>query len=327
MSKIILHVGAGKTGSSALQKYLSLRTEPLIGGDVHYEYCAVEPDGSILRQEQVRSKAVRTAMRSLSSARDLSTVDASRFADGLRQLEQARIIPIFSQERWLKEPTRSNDLTCLEAATAIEIVAYLRPQAEWFNSGWWQWWAWDSRVRKPEDALDLWPENLMHWGHFLRLWSKVPNVTIRARLAKRDIVGDFLGLLAIPAEHQVEIVNQSMSERLIRLYRAVPGFRQRAGGELDAILSRYMKNAGKTPWILTPEMIERIIAETKETNELLLSFLDAAQQDEMRADPRWWDPSAFADRVPVPLDELQMDSQEAAQFLAQVLMHVGRPRP
>jgi hypothetical protein len=325
MKKIILHVGAGKTGSSALQKYLSMLVDPLMAGGTRYEYCAVDSVGNILRQAGVREKSKQEIMGYCASTQDLSTISYFQFDVGLKQLEQAGVVPIFSQENWLTHPFQAKSLQCLEAADEIEIIAYLRPQTEWFNSCWWQWLAWDSRVESPEAVLDLWPDRIMHWGHYLEAWSRVPRVTkIHARLQRHDIVADILSLLRVRADHLAETVNSSMGENMIRLYRSLPGLRTPLGAELDVVIARHIEDAGATPWIVKPLLVKRIISETRETNELLLTFLDDAQQKEMTADRRWWDQSAFAERRLTSLDQLQMDPREAAQLLAQIIVRSCR---
>lgn len=334
MSRIVLHVGAGKTGSSALQTFLSTYAGTLVDGDLRYEYCSLEADGTIWRHDRVRSSARHSLMGYRASAQDLSSVDPSRFADNLRMFADGGIVPVFSQENWLAQVTRGKIPHCLAAADEVDVVAYLRPQVEWFNSGWWQWWAWDDRIAKPEDVLDVWPGITMHWGHFLQAWSNLPTVTkVYARLAPRDIVGDFLRLLGISVEHQVTMVNQAMSERMSRLYRTLPGLRQSFGPELDVVLAPYINDAGATPWVVEPRIVDRIISETRETNDLLLTFLDPVQREEMQADARWWDAAAFAERAYVPLETLQMDAQEAARLLGQAIVqtgrlyHTGKPAP
>lgn len=327
MSRIIVHVGAGKTGSSALQRHLSFRSDPLAAGDTTYEYCVLEADGTVSRLDRVQANARQSIVGYQSSAHDVSLVNPSRFAAGLRDMETARRIPVFSQENWLAQPFRSMNVECFAVADEIEVVAYLRPQVDWFNSGWWQWWAWDSRITRPEDVLDVWPGVTMHWGHFLEAWARMPNVTkVHARLARNDVVGDFLDLLGVTSGHSAERVNPSMGERMVRLYRALPGLRTPQGAELDIVLARYMQDAGPTPWIVEPQLVERIIGEALETNRRLLSFLEPSQQAEMQSDPRWWNASAYAGRTATPLGSLTMDSREAAGFLAKVIMHAGRPR-
>ena len=80
------------------------------------------------------------------------------------------------------------------------VVAYVRPQIEWFNSAWWQWWTWRDEFDTPADLLRQWRggwrPGFMRWRTQLAPWLVNPSVDgLTVRLYRRDTLPDFLELL------------------------------------------------------------------------------------------------------------------------------------
>jgi len=327
MSKVVLHVGAGKTGSSALQRYLSMLNEPMQGNDVLYQYCVISNKGDLIVAPEIKLFAESSIIGYMNSASELDLESQEHFRGEFLRVKRAGVIPVFSQESWLLSSKKADIVNIFHPSTEIEIVAYVRPQIEWFNSGWWQWWAWSEKFEKPADVLDLWGNGVLWWGNHLRLWSQLPNVTrVRARLATTDIVADFLGLFGISANHQVETINQGMGADLIKFYRAIPGLRGPHGAELDTYLSRYIKGSDPSPWVVDKELGRRIVKECARSNEVLLDFLDDEQRVAMKEDARWWTEEAYASRPVTDLDQLQMGLRDAAKLLSNIILDALRRR-
>jgi hypothetical protein len=325
MSKIVLHIGAGKTGSSALQHYLSFNGN--ISGEEKYKYCCLRPDGEVISGDELRSAASKSVIGYCSSTGEFDRISKGRFEDSIKSVWGEGYVPVLSQENWILNFNKIHSSNFLSIAEEVLVIGYFRPQVDWFNSGWWQWWEWDERFKEPVDVLNLWTSRIMFWGHHLRQWSQLANISkIHARLATSDIVGDFLGLLGASPSHSVEKINQGMNPKLIGLYRTIPGLRHPHGAELDVYLSRYLNDGEPTPWIVDMGLVERIIQECRISNDILWSFLDEKQKNEMRDDIRWWSSDVYKDKKVIDRNDLNIGIKDAGRIICNILLHALKRR-
>ncbi|WP_088347420.1 MULTISPECIES: hypothetical protein [Rhodomicrobium] len=304
---IILHVGAGKCGSSSLQARLS--RSPLLGADdgsAGYEYVCITPDGDLLRRDDIDYFARLTPYKAQVSAgaqapwaSDHAALE--RLSSQLQGIRAQGLTPIASQESWLRQADifRANEILPRLGLTA-KIVVFVRPQVPWMNSAWWQWGAWSGH------DLDWWVDanrDAGIWTQHIDVWRTVPGVgEVEVHLAAGDVVLTFLRSLGISIRSAPR-QNASLDRNLLDYLRRRGDLRSVHDPAVDFILEQRLATDPKgTPWIMRPERIAELIGYYRPDNLKLLCALPAPERRAMEQDPMWWDPAAYRERQPVPAD-------------------------
>jgi hypothetical protein len=293
---VVLHIGAGKCGSSAIQTALTrqpvLRKED--GRRVGYGF--IDNSGRLFHGAQLNTVRNARGYHASPSAVRIDAFDDRQFAAIGRQLDKLRVDTlVLSNEDWLRQNRRLKRLLTHIGKT-VRVIAYVRPPVSFLNAAWWQWGAWQDvnfdewLTRKLSDSL---------WSIPLRAWRKDPHVSdISIRLLPDDVVGDFFTLLGVKLSTATsDNVNRGLPATILRLYQRNKQLRPtRHASEIDFILARRVNYSGSAPWVLERDMVERIVAKTLPSNRELLTMLTPDLAESMRRDPRWWDAGAFADR-------------------------------
>lgn len=336
MRRAYFHIGFGKTGSSSIQAFLSQRTY-LTGDGELLEYCAFSKQGQILRGEVLRQAALKSPLGYVASDPLVNTYDADAVRtakEGIDKVFAEGRTPVFSQEDWGRgaghfKQSRLFDLLDVD----VVALAYVRPQVEWFNSGWWQWFAWDGRFTRPEDVVAAWGFNFMLWANQLSQWKRLDRVqAVIVRLQAADVVSDFLRVLGAQSEARttdVGRVNVSLSAPLIKLLKRFPHLRGVNSAEVDAFLTEFFKFEGKTPWYVAPALQRSIIEACLADNNRLLQMLDPESRSIMADDQRWWDASAYKERRVWEETDFELSRLELEQFVEQAvpaLLNLARQR-
>jgi len=299
MRKAYFHIGFGKTGSSSLQAYLSANPIHLTANNEKLLYCSFQRDGTILHGDKIAACAQQSPLKYEASFPDAAEwQDASLARKELDRIFEQGYTPIFSQEDWGRRAGHFKDSKLFDQLNIdVHAVVYVRPQVDWFNSAWWQWFAWSEKFSSPEDVIKAWGYKFMQWGNQITPWkrlSRVKGVTVRLQVS--DIVKDFLELMGGEArekEYIVERNNISLSPILIKLLKRYPILRSAHSADVDSILSRYLQFEGRPPWVLNSQLITDILDATREDNILLMAMLDPSSRELMQNDPRWWDADCF----------------------------------
>jgi hypothetical protein len=289
----VFHVGMPKCGSSALQSALS--NHPAIKNQAgrKLKYVAIRSNGDVIAGEALK------ALASVSAVGYIPSVRASRFkafsrnqltqiAEQLQVLSSDGSLLILSNEAWGNQVLEFADLDLFEhLGLTVEVVMYVRPQVEWFNSAWWQWGAWSGRT------LDRWMNAHRHkvsWFETYQAWSKVAGVSkVTIRLLPKDIVADFYTLLNAPEPLALES-NKSLPSSVLRLFQKHRSLRQNAhASDIEFVLARHLNlSAGATPWILSLERMANVLSENLESNQKLMSVLERDQKAVMQNNQAWW---------------------------------------
>lgn len=300
MIRPIIHIGAPKCGSSALQAGLT-RDPVFTGADGKtFTYTVLDHEGRVRSGQELRPDPVY-GYRSTVDMAHLLQFDDAAFAAMRRDLAGIAHPVLSNEGMFASAPLAAEVLGKL--GFEVDIVAYLRPKVEFVNSAWWQWGAWTGR-EVPDQIKRL--IRLCDYDMHLGRWAEIPQVrSITLRILNGDIVTDFRGLLgaAPPPPQDGPRVNASLPEAVLRLAQRNPDLHRRLGPQLDFVLARRMSFDGlaPTPWVIDDALVQRILNRHRDGNEAILARLDPENAALMRADPRWWDPQSFAGRRALPL--------------------------
>jgi hypothetical protein len=317
MTEAVIHIGFCKTGTSSLQAALS---SDVLNG-TPYEYCAIRRDGSVLCGQALAQRARKNTTGYVTSNGLLDCIDHDLVRTSLAAIRERGKIPILSQECWsyLGNVFRERSLLERWGISNAHLIAYVRPQVEFLNSGWWQWWAWSGMFRQPADIVGKFGVGFMLWATYLKPWLSIvkrPSV----RLHGQDTIGDFFSVLGLdnPIVNAPR-KNTGISRELVQLYKAVPELRTEHGEKthsvldavfngghgaiLDSVLSPLL-NGGSTPWLVSPDLARRVVDQCREDNIELRAYLSPNQQDQMTEDQHWWSAECYGEAKDVELLKL-----------------------
>jgi len=287
------------------------------------EYVAINAAGAVLRGDALTGSVGTFGYVTSPNAEAIGGFDVPALGRVLRELPAEQLV--LSNEGWIHQPHVWAELLPALGISA-RVVAYVRPQVSFLNSGWWQWGAWSDKGFRPwldhKLSVSLWGERLARWQH-------VPAVDdVQVRLLPDDVVPDFFehALGAHAPTSQGSGVNKGLHASILRLFQR--NRELRAGphaSAIDFVLLKELDMTGTAPWVLDRESIERILGATREDNRKLLSMLDPESAARMQADARWWDADAFSDRIvespdpqPMSADDLEQLSVELTQAVARL---------
>lgn len=301
MVKSVLHIGAGKCGSSSLQARLSENPRFEAADGTRYEYMCLKDDGRLMRGDECRKVAEHNAYgySASVSVKRFYTQKARRLLRGCtRTLANEACTPIFSFEGWINEARRFSDWSVLEALRLdARVVVFIRPQVEWINSSWWQWGAW-----KADKSFEQW---LTHWkargfwAKTVTTWLRIKGVReVRVFTITDDVVAKFFRYLDAQPPERGTRENSGLDGNVLRFLQQqkhlCSGARQSA---IHFMLGRHIQKGGvSVPWVLSNDLIAELIEFYRQDNQRLLSLVDEKTRSEILADPRWWNPSAFSGR-------------------------------
>ena len=233
--KLILHIGGGKCGSSAIQEHLRVNAAALRAQGVLVSSDDLTPDGSqsgtqvpfmeMLRSKPFSQSALDEPLRPDAAGILLPRLSALRERmqrDGLHTL-------VVSAEDLINVHGFSHLFAQARTLFDIHVVAYIRRQDEYLASAWGQW-----HVKRYASLDAYTADNLQRpydWGEMLRAWRDDFGADhLRVRLFERgflhdgDAAEDFLKITGLPfdATHRkVGRVNESNDDRLISLAHRV----------------------------------------------------------------------------------------------------------
>lgn len=220
--KLILHIGANKTGSSAIQKFLSANSLSL------REEGIVVPDNEFQVVDKIQGyhvfgfqKLFQNPLEGREQLGDaIAAVDAA--------LPGAATI-LLSAENLTANPAAPSLFRDLVERYDVRVIIYIRRQDEYVLSSWQQW---NSKVR-----ADFWAwlisvvGTLGDWRAYLENWETViprNNITVRVfekpRLAGGDVVADFHSMLGVSRPLDAftfsqDTVNPSFSDVIVDLVK------------------------------------------------------------------------------------------------------------
>lgn len=223
--RLIVHVGANKTGSSAVQSFLALNRRDL------REHGIIVPDEQLGLREQAGGAHVFTFQQLLEDRAEGRARLATALTRIAEQEPQAKAV-VLSAENLTANPAAPALFEGLDETFRLEIIMYIRRQDDFLLSSWQQW---NSKIESDFWAWAVTNVGLLgNWRTHLEAWEKVvPRQQITVRVFEKgsleggDVVSDFTQLLGIdvPVERwqrPVETVNPSFSDSVMELVQGNP---------------------------------------------------------------------------------------------------------
>jgi hypothetical protein len=292
--RCVIHIGAPKCGSSALQYALSLDPEPAAAFLDLTGFAGLPPAYCVLRGGRLISGSALAASAALSWDGCLTTAtpeeltlltesEVRRIRVALHELHGRGRVPIFSSEGLLRRSRLFADSAVLSRLSLdATVVAYLRPPLDYVNSAWWQWGVWSGLSF--HDFVDR-QIVTSRWAESLHRWRSIPGVEhVEPRLLPRDIVGDLLTVADGGSR------NYALPAPVLRSMTAVSHLRPEHEPELDEAIRRWAgRLEGSAPWVIDEASARLILRETRAASTDLMDLLRPEEAQAMAADPRWWD--------------------------------------
>jgi hypothetical protein len=191
--KLFVHIGANKTGSSAVQRFLSMNNLALRAEGI------VVPDNGFRVVDKIEGHHVWGFQDLLKSA-----------AEGRRQLEDAidaidlaypnATTILLSAENLTADPAAPSLFEGLVERYDTKVIIYIRRQDEYILSSWQQWnsklsadfWAW---VISVVGVLGNWRAYLENWETVIPRDDITVRIFERSKLEGGDVIADFYSML------------------------------------------------------------------------------------------------------------------------------------
>jgi hypothetical protein len=288
---ILLHIGASKCGSSAIQTALSANPSVVRHDGTKINYGIINPkyDRIINMNDIVLSRGVR-GYRTSGIARQILSGPLDSIKESIKNYPTDLI---FSCEGWMTDSTRW-EMILAHLEIEVDVIMYVRPQIPVLNSAWWQWGAWSG---KPFNAwMAKYLESTL-WASYAEKWKKLEQVkSLTVRPVPADIIADFYGeVLQAPLPDDLPTANPSLPGPLLRLFQRNRSLRPSMHDSLiDFALSGQLDMKVPSIWVLDKKFMQNVIDRTRDDNEVLLTLMSDSCAKSVRDDARWWSVDAFS---------------------------------
>ena len=233
--KLIIHAGWGKTGSTALQTYLSsneksLKEQGVFFSGLFFERCPfyqVDLPGFDMQAAPVRFASMIAS----------STFDtASYIVDQVAKLQAYCDARSYHTAIWSNEGIVAavhqigSALSRLPKSVDVEFVVYIRRQDHWLLSAYKQWGIRHKTYSGQVRSFDEWLQRfcgLADYNEVLSIWEKhIDSNRIRVRIYEKgqDVVCDFFGMFGIEQNVKSTREHPTPSSDELIFYKVVNSF-------------------------------------------------------------------------------------------------------
>lgn len=291
-SQIILHVGAPKCGSSALQTALTMTPDLRDKAGRKYRYTScfrVGPAWHLLYGQDVQLAGRKSKYGYVSwpnlgkdaSPGPIFQALGKAWRCGLRDGH----VPVASCEGWINHPAVFARHLAEWGHPPVDVIAFLRPPVDWLNSAYWQWGVWHA------PSLNAWlGRGNLHYrfGLDLEAWSKIPNVRLHVRRPQPDVVQKFSEICGV-ALPKVGTPNSSSPPSLIGFLLRNRRFRPSGhDSSVEFIFQRWCPPVpGAKLWAIGAPHVHLMRQEAKRNLDALMRVVTEAERQDLLCDPRW----------------------------------------
>ena len=290
--QLILHIGAGKCGSSALQTALSHQPALTGTGGQHFRYMTL---GGVLNPDRLLD-GPRLQLHAAASAYGYMAFPAvpkngpteTYFAainSARRRGLRGGFVPILSNEGWLGQAPLFAKALAAMRYPPVEAVAFLRAPVDWLNAAYWQWGVWS------HPHFDRWyggPRCPYTVAEDLEGWAAIPNLQLHVFSARTDVVTSLAGHLGV-ALNGTQSANRASPPSLIGFLLRNREFRPDAHTPLtEFVYQRWCPPLfPRKPWAVRPADVQALRPLAQRTVERLQQLLPPGDLARLFADPRW----------------------------------------
>ena len=221
ISRLILHIGANKTGSSAIQTFLSLNRAALQAQGI------MVPNGQFQLGGNQGNQVF--AFQELMSEPEAGRKRLESSVEALKTEAPAAEAILFSAENLTANPVAPSLFEGLTKNYDTQVIVFIRRQDEYLLSSWQQWYS------KVSDDFWAWLISVVgqmgNWRSYLQNWEAVVprekiNVRIydRSKLEDGDVIADFYKQLELgtPMKQLIypnRIINPSYSDAIMEIVK------------------------------------------------------------------------------------------------------------
>lgn len=330
---ILLHIGAPKCGSSAIQTYLTSHPlGQLVGAGTRagmpYTYCVIRKGELIVGEDVGRLRNANYWRYLVSSPAielaELSDADVQVIGDQLREIVTAGRAPIISNEGYIHAPEQVGAF--LErCGLRADVFAVVRPQPQYVNAAWWQWGLWMDISFEEFVSSSL---GAVRWGDWLTRWQGLTSVaSVQGKLLGPGVTSQ---LVYSSSEEAFRIRNRSLPEVALRCLNSLDRRRGVHESQFDFVIERWatFDEYDRTPWVLPSGITQWILSECAADNGALMNFLSVPDVIALSEDPCWWEGDHYGDQSiePHPLASRE-DLRRMCEILIEALLAADRGVP
>lgn len=307
--RAILHIGAPKCGSSALQ--MALSASPELRGADGRRYAYLASHGRAVLRGGALSRAARGAAHGYANWANMARgADADawwrRLEAAMRGSAARGVVPILSSEGWIERGRAFGARPGLGGGAPVDAIAFVRPPLDWLNAAYWQWGVWHYGAFHNRNTEDWLHRARFRLGRQVAAWAAVPAIRLRVLPAGQDAVGGFARAYGLPLPPSGQ-VNGAVPPALIGFLLRNRRFRPSPhASAVEFVFNRWCLVPGTPrPWAFLPRFAEAAWPALQDEVSRLLNVLPEDEAGALLADPGWRSLGPYYARLragPVPLD-------------------------
>lgn len=312
-----MHVGAPKSASTTIQAGLAQNRAMLMAQGI-----VIPPD---IGAPVASSESHGRLAESLGGA----STDPTRFDDHLMQFAEGAETIVLSAENFAEATKiaamcRSRFL----ARSDVRVLFCVRPQAQWFEAAWWQWFHWERPALTVSEKLrDQLSCGAMDWASTAARLGEIPGVTSVA-VVPVDLQDpqDFLmrKVLGISEYDAVPSARTRLPNVVVALYERFaelrPGPHDNAMDDaIRVMMGPALQGFAGTPAVMSRPDIEMLAETVYLDNIQLIRYLDNSIFDAFVHEVAWHTPIVRSLRPATARPEVRASIDEFTEFAAALL--------
>ena len=319
--RAILHVGAPKCGSSALQRALSAQPV-LTGADgrrYHYLAGRTAEDGLVPVQGRRLAAMMRLSVHGYLSWPNVTLQDDSaaywaRVGAAIGDEGARGRVPILSSEGWIAYAVEAPALARAAGLDLLDAVAFVRPPLDWMNAAYWQWGIWHTGFLHNRQ-VERWLERARYdVGPQVAAWARVPQVRLTVDSAQGDVVAGFAARFGLPLTAGAKVNSApppALTGFLLRNRRFRPTPHDSA---TEFVVQRWCRFAPSDKlWAFLPRFAEAVWPRLQEDVARMMEALPPETADRLLSEPGWTSLAPYWQRLKA--GPTRLDAPEALAAL------------
>lgn len=334
MKKLILHIGAGKCGSSTIQSILGRNFSSPSGkknkvGE-NLKYACLLNNGDILMGPPLERTQDQSFSNYVSS--NISLNDSAKILSQLEKLNDTvseNDSVIISNEGWANGLTPEFEGALNKFSAPLDILLVIRPPVEWMNSSWWQWGVWT------DQTLENWIKHqtpAVNYYVQLQKWNSLKHIE-KFRVAEiseglTDVLAEFLDVdpEALKIEKNVNVATNFSLLRHLIIHKEKYG-RKTHDPQIEFKLNRILNLPNNPPPFIIPHHLSTVIIENSisSSKNILQKIQSDKRQIPDQVIEKYINPSIYEEKTVADLSKV-LAATEDDQLIGELLNHILTPK-